>query len=137
MYKLSKRSMKELIGVHPILAFAVTEAIKLTNQDFMVLDGLRTTKEQEKLVARGVSKTMNSFHLYGLATDLVAYVDGRPSWEEHHYYAIETAMKQVIKKHSLPIEWGYDKWSWDMPHWMISKLNGMDAREVYDVRKFQ
>jgi len=135
MYHLSKRSLKELVGVYPPLAFAVTEAIKITSQDFMVLDGLRTTQEQEKLVARGVSKTMNSFHLYGLAVDIVAYVDGKPSWEEHHYYAIEIAMKQVIRKHDLPIEWGYDKWKWDMPHWMISKLNGMDAREVYDIRK--
>ena len=67
MYRLSKRSQKELIGVHPMLAFVVTEAIKVTKQDFMVLDGIRSTKEQRKLVNRGVSKTMDSYHLYGLA----------------------------------------------------------------------
>ena len=66
--------------------------------------------------------------------DLVAYVDGKPSWEEHHYYAIETAMKQVIRKHDLPIEWGYDKWSWDMPHWQITTFNNQDARDIYDIR---
>lgn len=136
MYKLSDRSMSELVGVHPMLAFAVTEAIKVTEQDFMVTDGLRTEKEQSKLVAKGFSKTMNSYHLYGLAVDLVAYVDGKPSWETKYYNDIARAMKAVIDKYDLPIEWGYDKWSWDLPHWQITKLDGLDARLVYDARKW-
>ena len=135
MYKLSTKSMKELVGVHPALAFAVTEAIKLTSQDFMVLDGVRSTSEQKKLVDRGVSKTYNSFHLYGLAVDLVAYVDGKPTWEKQYYQAIADAMKYVIRLHNLPIEWGFDKWSWDLPHWQITTLNGEDARTQYDIRK--
>ena len=135
-YRLGRRSMTELQGVHPILGFAVTEAIKITEQDFMLLDGVRTEKEQAKLVARGVSRTSNSYHLYGLAVDLVAYVDGKPSWNKKYYAAIAVAMKRVIKKHDLPIEWGYDKWSWDMPHWQITKLDGLNARGMYDVRKF-
>lgn len=135
MYNLSTRSMKELVGVHPILAFAVTEAIKITSQDFMVLDGVRSTSEQKKLVDRGVSKTYNSYHLYGLAVDLVAYVDGKPTWEKQYYQAIADAMKYVIRLHSLPIEWGFDKWSWDLPHWQITRLNGEDARTQYDIRK--
>lgn len=135
MYKLGKNSQKELIGVHPILAFAVIEAIKITKQDFMVLDGLRTAKEQRKLFNRGVSRTMNSYHLYGLAVDLVAYVDGKPSWG-NYYKEIGIAMKEVIKKHDLPIDWGFDLWQWDSPHWQISKLDGKDARKVYNVRKF-
>ena len=127
---LSNRSMKELVGVHPILGFAVTEAIKITNQDFMVFDGVRTATEQRKLVDRGVSKTNNSYHLYGLAVDLVAYVDGKPTWEKKYYADIEEAMKLVIDKHELPIEWGYDKWSWDLPHWQLTGW-----RKKYDVRK--
>ena len=130
MYSLSKRSMKELIGVHPILAFAVVRAIEITEQDFMVLDGLRTQAEQDKLVARGVSKTNNSYHLYGLAVDLVAYVDGKPSWDPKYYNAIAVAMKRVIEKYALPIEWGYDLWSWDLPHWQITGW-----RDKYDIRE--
>ena len=129
MYHLSRRSMKELIGVHPILAFAVTEAIKITKQDFMVLDGVRTSQEQEKLVARGVSKTYNSYHLYGLAVDLVAYVNGKPSWKHKYYKEIDKAMKHVIYTHNLPIDWGYDLWGWDSAHW---QLTGM--RNQYDIR---
>lgn len=132
MYKLSSRSMKELIGVHPILSFAVTEAIKHTSQDFMVLDGVRTYQEQLKLVDRGVSKSKNSYHLYGLAVDLVAYVDDKPTWDKEYYPAIASAMKYVIDKYDLPIEWGYDKWSWDMPHWQMTGY-----RDKYDIRKLQ
>lgn len=137
MYKLSNRSMSELVGVHPILAFAVTEAIKITDQDFMVTDGLRTEKEQRKLVDKGFSKTMNSYHLYGLAVDLVAYVDGKPSWDTKYYTALARAMKAVIDRYDLPIEWGYDKWKWDLPHWQITTLEGIDARYVYDTRVFK
>lgn len=123
--------MRELIGVHPVLAFAVTEAISITQQDFMVLDGIRTTKEQEKLVARGVSKTMDSYHLYGLAVDLVAYVNGKPSWDSEHYKPIADAMKHVINQYGLPIEWGYDKWGWDLPHWQLTGWkNKYDFRQL-------
>ena len=137
MYKLGKRSKRRLIGVHPILAFAVHEAIKLTKQDFMVFSGVRTKRQQKRLVATGVSKTTNSFHLYGLAVDLVAYV-GEPSWKVKYYGEIDKAMKTVIKTHNLPIEWGYDKWGWDMAHWQLTKdpVTGKDMRKTYDVRKF-
>ena len=138
MYKLGKKSKRELIGVHPILAFAVTEAIKITERDFMVFDGLRTRKEQRKMVRSGVSKTMNSYHLYGLAVDLVAYVNGKPTWDEQYYEDIEIAMKRIIRKFNLPIEWGKDKWGWDAPHWQITRdpISNKDMRKVYDVRKF-
>ena len=122
--------MKELIGVHPILSFCVVKAIEITAQDFMVLDGIRTEEEQQKLVDRGVSKTIHSYHCYGLAVDLVAYVDGKPSWDRQYYKDIAIAMKMVIDRYELPIEWGYDKWSWDMPHWQISGF-----KDKYDIRK--
>ncbi len=136
-FKLGKKSQRELIGVHPVLAFAVVEAIKTTKQDFMVFDGLRTQREQNKLVRSGRSKTLNSYHLYGLAVDLVAYVGGKPSWDGEHYREIERAMKEVIKKHNLPIEWGVDKWGWDAPHWQITRdpFTQRDMRKLYDVRK--
>lgn len=135
-FRLGKKSLRELIGVHPELAFAVTEAIKVTRQDFTVFDGVRTKKEQEKLVARGVSKTNNSYHLYGLAVDLVAWVEGKPSWDPKYYKEIGIAMKKVIKKHNLDIDWGYEIWGWDMPHFQLSKINNTDARKRYDVRKY-
>ena len=130
MYKLGNKSLKNLVGVHPILGFAVVEAIKVTKQDFTVLEGLRTPERQKELVAKGSSKTMDSYHLYGLAVDLVAWVDGKPSWDEKYYKDIAVAMKEVIQKYKLPIEWGFDKWGWDMPHWQMTGY-----KKEYDVRK--
>jgi hypothetical protein len=129
MYKLGKKSLKNLVGVHPILGFAVQEAIKITKQDFTVLEGVRTVERQAQLVKDGASKTLDSYHLYGLAVDLVAIVDGKPSWSEKLYPEIARAMKEVIKKHGLPIEWGFDKWKWDMPHWQMTGY-----KKEYDIR---
>ena len=130
MFRLSKRSQKELIGVEPALAFLVTEAIKITKQDFMVLDGVRSMKEQRKLVDRGVSKTFNSYHLNGLAVDLVAYVDGSLTWDAKYYPAIAKAMKKVAKKHNIKVDWGFDLWGWDMAHFQRT-----GNRDKYDIRK--
>ena len=130
-YRLGRRSQKELIGVEPALAFLVTEAIKITTQDFTVLDGVRSMEEQRKLVARGVSKTYNSYHLNGLAVDLVAYVDGTLSWDAKYYPAIAKAMKKVAKKHGIKVDWGFDLWGWDMAHF---QRTGM--KPYYDIRKF-
>lgn len=123
--------MRELVGVHPMLSFCVMKAIEITEQDFMVLDGVRLNREQQKLVDRGVSKTMDSYHLYGLAVDLVAWVNGKPSWDKKYYEAIAVAMKRVIEEYDLPIEWGFDKWSWDMPHWQMTGY-----KKKYDIRKY-
>ena len=132
-YRLSKRSRRELIGVHPKLAYIVTEAILVTKQDFMVFDGLRTAKEQRKNVARGVSKTFDSYHLYGLAVDLVAYVDGKPTWEGIYYPAIAKAMKKTAKLHNVKgIDWGYDLWNFDKAHF---QMTGM--KPYYDYRKLK
>jgi len=131
MYKFSKTSLKRLIGVHPELSFAVMEALKISAVDFGVIDGLRSMERQKALVAAGKSKTYNSYHLYGLAVDLVPYVNGKYTWDDNSAFdSINKAMKTVIKKHNLDIEWGYDKWGWDKPHWQMTGY-----RDKYDVRK--
>ena len=130
MYKLGKRSLKNLVGVHPILAFAITEAIKITKQDFTVFDGVRSMKRQKKYVAEGVSTTFNSYHLWGLAADLVPWVDGKASWSEKYFKEIHIAMITVIKLHNLKIDNGFDLWGWDNPHY---QLTGMKSE--YDIRK--
>lgn len=141
-YQLGDHSRKELIGVHPILVGMVEEAIKITKQDFIVFDGLRTMQEQRKNVAKGVSKTMNSYHLYGLAVDLVPFVNGQPKWEHPNnkiqskwYEDIAIACKTIIKRDNLPIDRFFDFYGWDLPHWQITRLKGIDARKVYDYRK--
>ena len=132
-YRLSKRSLSRLVGLHPALAFAVIEAIGITQVDFGVIEGVRTIERQRELVAAGKSKTLDSYHLYGLAVDLVPYVGGRYVWDDDAAFAaVAGAMKQVIEAHGLKIDWGWDLWEWDKPHW---QMTGM--KTVYDVRRLR
>lgn len=130
MYRLGTQSMRNLVGVHPYLAFAVMKAIKVTSQDFSVVEGVRSMSRQRELVAKGRSKTFNSYHLYGLATDLVPFVNGKKTWEDRYFKEIHNAMSSVIEKYNLPIDNGFDLWNWDKPHWQMTGW-----REKYDIRK--
>ena len=74
-YKFSQKSLDNLVGVHPVLADIVQQAMRLQIMDFSVREGVRTPETQKEYVAKGVSKTMASKHLiqpdgYGHAVDL-------------------------------------------------------------------
>ena len=45
----------------------------------------RTPERQKELVATGKSKTLNSFHLKGLAVDLIRIKDGKVTWDYNDY----------------------------------------------------
>lgn len=106
MYELSQRSLDRLEGVDERLVKVVCAAIKLTNVDFGVIEGLRTLARQQELVAKGASQTMTSKHLDGLAVDLMAYVDGRGCWELNVYDDIADAMKMAAQAEGVQIRWG-------------------------------
>jgi hypothetical protein len=112
MFKLSQRSLDELKGVDPKLVAVVRRAIQLTTVDFGVTEGLRTLETQRKYVAAGKSRTMKSKHLEGRAVDLVAYVDGKVSWELNLYDNIADAMTKAAKELGVPLRWGA---AWNVP----------------------
>ncbi len=124
-FHLSAKSKAKLSHVHPYIRKVVARAITLSNVDFAVFEGMRTYKRQLSYVKRGVSKTMDSYHLYGLAVDLVAYVDGKLTWNRKHYSeirrAIHLAMRQIEKEEgTVPsVENGYIMWGWDDAHWQM------------------
>ncbi len=66
-FQLSERSLKNLNGVHKDLIAVVCRAIRRTEVDFVVTEGLRTRERQAELVRAGASQTMNSRHLTGHA----------------------------------------------------------------------
>ena len=75
-YRFGKVSQANLEGVHPELVRIANTVIR--EWDCSITDGARTIEEQQKNVARGVSKTMHSKHLPqgdGLAhaIDIVPY----------------------------------------------------------------
>jgi peptidoglycan L-alanyl-D-glutamate endopeptidase CwlK len=120
-FKLSKRSLGNLDGVHPDLVAVVKRAIEITEIDFVVTEGRRTSERQKQLVAAGASKTMNSRHLTGHAVDLAAWV-GQVRWDWPLYDKLAVAMKTAAKELGMPIEWGGDWTTFkDGPHFQLPR----------------
>lgn len=106
MYELSQRSLSRLDGVDERLVRVVCAAIKLSNVDFGVSEGLRTEERQKELVSKGASKTMKSKHLEGKAVDLIGYIGGKVSWEITTYDDIADAVKMAAKAEGVKVRWG-------------------------------
>lgn len=120
MFYLGDSSLKRLQGVHPDLISVVDSAIRITEIDFTVLEGLRSLKRQAELVEVGASKTMRSRHLTGHAVDLGAYVGRRVRWDWPLYYKIADAMKDAANELGIKIEWGGDWRTFkDGPHFQL------------------
>ena len=120
-YVLGSRSIDRLRGVHSDLVKVVQEAIKITEVDFTVLEGVRSVERQKELVRKGASKTMNSRHLTGHAVDLGAWVGGAVSWDWKYYHQIADAMKEASRKLKVDVEWGGDWKSFpDGPRFQLS-----------------
>jgi len=121
-FKLSKRSLSRLEGVHPDLVKVVMLAITLTDVDFGVTEGLRTVERQRVLKSAGASQTMNSRHITGHAVDLVAYIGAGISWDWPLYYKIADAMKRAAQSLEIPMVWGGDWKSFkDGPHYELDR----------------
>ena len=76
MNKWGDTSRAKLSRVHPSIVRVLNEVLPM--QDMSVIYGARTIEEQEKLVADGLSKTMNSKHLVNPVTGKSHAVDVAP-----------------------------------------------------------
>jgi peptidoglycan LD-endopeptidase CwlK len=122
VFKLGKRSIERLQGVHPDLVRVVERAIELSTVDFTVLEGLRSPERQQTLVASGASQTLNSRHITGHAVDLGAWVDNQVDWSWPLYHQIANAMKAAATELGIPIVWGGDwKTFKDGPHFELDR----------------
>ena len=141
-FKLSERSLNSLKGVNSSLVKVVERAIELTEQDFLVLEGVRS-KEQcyinygkgrtvAQCSAKGVptkyaqpslskvtwlNNPLASKHVTGNAVDLVpSPVD----WNTiSKFTTISKAMKQAAKELGVDLEWGGDWTKKDYPHFEL------------------
>jgi len=105
-FRLSQRSIERLDGVHEELVRVVMRAIAITKVDFGVIEGVRSQEKQRELVAAGASQTMDSKHLTGRAVDLMAYINGRGSWELSLYDDVAQAMREAAIEQNVGIRWG-------------------------------
>ncbi len=134
-FKLSSRSLGRLDGVDEKLSNVVKKAIGYSTVDFGVIQGLRSIEEQKELVAKGLSKTMNSKHLEGRAVDLMAYLNGRACWEVNVYDEIADAMKQAAIETGAKICWGASWHIDDITKWDGTMQEAMNA--YIDLRRSQ
>lgn len=120
-FTLSTRSLNNLIHIHPDLIGVVELAIQKTTVDFCVIEGIRSSERQAKLVKAGASKTLKSRHLTGHAIDLAAIIDGDIRWDWPLYHKIAEAMKAAAKEEGVLIVWGGDWKMKDGPHFELSR----------------
>lgn len=141
MYRLSKRSLKRLDGVLPVLIEVFKNGIKESPYDFGIpaTGGLRTDQMQLDMYAIGrttqkyrkpVTWTLNSNHKakgdgYGYAVDIYAYVNGKASWNMKYLRPIANHLKKYAREnYGIELEWGQDLWGKDGAHFQI-KYKGL------------
>lgn len=112
-FRFGSKSKAELVGVLPVLVDVADLALRLSTQDFMIFDGLRTPEEQKRLVAKGMSKTLNSKHLkqkdgYSHAFDAVPVVGSIPKWDWQLIFPVAFAVDRAATGLGVAdkIRWG-------------------------------
>lgn len=133
-YKFGRASRERLSTCHPDLQKIMNEVIKVSPVDFTIVSGYRNEEEQTKAFNKGHSKArfLESPHnfLPSLAVDVMPYVDGRlvdkdnSGYLDYYYLLFDTIMEvyQEMKDNGdidIELEWAYDKWGWDLPHYQI------------------
>ena len=140
-FKLSRRSLDRLEGIDDRLQAVIKMAITMTKTDFGVVQGMRTIEQQKELVAKGASQTMKSKHLQGKAFDIMAFINGRASWELSVYDDLADAIKEAAIQLNVPICWGAAWGTPEMSYPMdIRKWEGTmeEAMNAYiDLRRSQ
>jgi len=128
MFTLSKRSIAKLDGVNDRLVAVVCRAIEITTVDFAVIDGLRTPEKQLEYFNKGAShiKTGGA-HVAGKAVDLMAYINGRVSWELNLYDNIAEAMRTAAIEQGVAIRWGGAWTVNDICKWQGTMASAMTA----------
>lgn len=127
-YVLGAKSKLRLEGVNTKLVRVVERAIKISKQDFSVIEGLRTVERQRQLVAAGKSQTMSSNHITGRAVDLAPYVAGSISWDLHLFDEIADAMVKAAIEEGVAIRWGA---AWNIPDIRLWKSSMEEAMLYY------
>ena len=120
------KSLERLHTVHPDLARAIERAVKSSDVDIAILEGVRSLERQRKLLASGATTTLRSRHLAhatdGLARaiDIAPVVDGEVRWDWPLYHRLAAVVKNAAARENVPVEWGGDwKTFKDGPHWQL------------------
>jgi peptidoglycan L-alanyl-D-glutamate endopeptidase CwlK len=148
MFTLSASDLAKLAQVDPALEALAIEAAKITEQPFTIFEGLRTLARQKQYLAQGVSKTMKSRHLVGMAIDAVPLVRDKkgnlvPSWDlgacklviRAFQYAENRLRESKVLDQSQPILYGGVSWGWDWAHIQLNSKYQNHVRAVTPAQK--
>ena len=124
----SERNRRILYGLDPVVANRVEKALRVLEMlgyDCLLTDGRRTAEEQDALFAKGRTeagdvvtyvKGQESFHVWGVAFDLVPVFFGFLQWNNIKKY------EQIAKiLQGLGFQWGFKMWGFDYGHFQYTQ----------------
>lgn len=130
MFKFGKTSTRRINTCHDDIQHVMRLALFLSTVDFFIAEGSRDKQKQNEYFMTGASKLKypKSYHneLVSLAADVVPYVNGKAVWshetddEKRSWSELIKSIKQAAKILNVPLEWGFDLWKWDRPHWQLT-----------------
>jgi|TARA_R100000656_G_scaffold48381_1_gene39220 peptidoglycan L-alanyl-D-glutamate endopeptidase CwlK len=106
MPRFGKRSKERLRGVDAKLVNVLNEVVKYF--DITIIEGLRSQKRQDELVAEGKSKTKFGKHVLGKAVDLAPYPIDWKARDDFHL--LGGFILGVASQMGVNVRWGGD-WS--------------------------
>lgn len=112
--------------------FNLNKDIRFNDYTLIIVEVLRTAERQKFLFSKGLTKTLNSNHIKGLAVDLCFSKSGIAIWNDKFLWSILYGLFIVfIKSNKLQGRWGGD-WNGnglssdekflDSPHFEITTL---------------
>lgn len=131
MYKISKSSLKKLVGVDERLITFIAQLLSVSKYDFSITSGVRTLEEQQALYAQGRTTSgvvctncdgvnNKSKHQEGKAVDIALIVNGKTNWDEKYYKEMLSydEVKELLEFYEV-INGGSFKSIKDYPHFEI------------------
>ena len=106
MPHFGKKSKERLKGVDNKLIKVLNELIKI--MDVTIIEGVRSSERQEKLLKQGATKVKYSKHMEGKAVDLAPYpID----WDDlERFYYMGGMIRGIGIELGINVRWGGD---WD------------------------
>lgn len=142
-YKLSERSLKSLEGVDPNLVKIVKRAIEITEQDFIVIEGLRT--KEQMMINYGKGRTVAQLAVHGIPASYAKPKEAKVTWLNNPFASnhakgkavdivpapvdwndiskfkkINEAMQAAAKELGIKLSYGGDWTKKDYPHWELA-----------------
>ena len=142
-FKLSERSLKSLEGVDPNLVKIVKRAIELTEQDFIVIEGLRT--KEQMMINYGKGRTASQLAVHGIPVSYAKPKEAKVTWLNNPFASnhakgkavdivpapvdwndiskfkkINEAMQASAKELGVKLSYGGDWTKKDYPHWELA-----------------